>query len=81
MLVRGAPLALRMPGRAGLVLCGIVHGGLRILERIEQARATTYFATVRRSMASTGVSSRRVRSPCGCPGASACALLRLEGNA
>ena len=37
MLVRGAPLALRMPGRAGLVLCGIVHGGLRILERIEQA--------------------------------------------
>ena len=37
MLVRGAPLALRIPGRAGLVLCGIVHGGLRILERIEQA--------------------------------------------
>ena len=37
MLVRGAPLALRIPGRAGLVLCGIVHGGLRILERIERA--------------------------------------------
>lgn len=37
MLVRGAPLALRLPGRAGLVLCGIVHGGLRILERIEGA--------------------------------------------
>ncbi|HEY1998224.1 squalene synthase HpnC [Paraburkholderia sp.] len=37
MLVRGAPLALRLPGRAGLVLCGIVHGGLRILERIETA--------------------------------------------
>jgi phytoene/squalene synthetase len=37
MLVRGAPLALRLPGRAGLVLCGIVHGGLRILERIESA--------------------------------------------
>jgi phytoene/squalene synthetase len=37
MLVRGAPLALRIPGRSGLVLCGIVHGGLRILDRIEQA--------------------------------------------
>lgn len=37
MLVRGAPLALRLPGRAGLVLCGIVHGGLRILERMEGA--------------------------------------------
>ena len=37
MLVRGAPLALRIPGRAGVVLCGIVHGGLRILERIERA--------------------------------------------
>ncbi|MGF6643577.1 MULTISPECIES: squalene synthase HpnC [Paraburkholderia] len=37
MLVRGAPLALRIPGRAGIVLCGIVHGGLRILERIERA--------------------------------------------
>jgi squalene synthase HpnC len=35
MLARGAPLALRLPGRAGIVLCGIVHGGLRILERIE----------------------------------------------
>jgi squalene synthase HpnC len=37
LLVRGAPLALRIHGRAGLVLCGIVHGGLRILERIERA--------------------------------------------
>jgi squalene synthase HpnC len=37
LLVRGAPLALRLPGRAGLILCGIVHGGLRILERIEKA--------------------------------------------
>ncbi|MGH8783273.1 squalene synthase HpnC [Paraburkholderia sp.] len=37
MIVRGAPLALRMPGRFGLELCSIVHGGLRILERIEKA--------------------------------------------
>lgn len=37
MLVSGAPLALRIPGRLGLALCGAVHGGLRILERIEMA--------------------------------------------
>jgi squalene synthase HpnC len=37
-LVRGAPLALRIPGRLGIELCGAIHGGLRILERIEKAR-------------------------------------------
>ncbi len=37
MMVRGAPLALRIPGRFGIELCSIVHGGLRILERIEKA--------------------------------------------
>jgi squalene synthase HpnC len=37
LLVRGAPLARRFPGRFGLQLCGVVHGGLRILERIEKA--------------------------------------------
>ncbi|MFL9965897.1 squalene synthase HpnC [Paraburkholderia sediminicola] len=36
-LVRGAPLALRMPGRLGIELCAAVHGGLRFLERIEKA--------------------------------------------
>ncbi|WGS51973.1 squalene synthase HpnC [Paraburkholderia sp. D15] len=36
-LVRGAPLALRIPGRLGFELCGAVHGGLRFLERIERA--------------------------------------------
>lgn len=36
-LVRGAPLALRIPGRLGLELCGAVHGGLRFLEKIEAA--------------------------------------------
>lgn len=36
-LVRGAPLALRIPGRLGIELCVAVHGGLRLLERIERA--------------------------------------------
>lgn len=37
LLVSGASLALRMPGRFGLELCGIVHGALRLLDRIERA--------------------------------------------
>lgn len=37
MLARSAPLALRIPGRLGIELCGAVHGGLRFLERIEKA--------------------------------------------
>ncbi|HZZ13884.1 MAG TPA: squalene synthase HpnC [Paraburkholderia sp.] len=37
MLVRGAPLALRIPGRLGFELGGAIHGGLRILEHIEKA--------------------------------------------
>jgi squalene synthase HpnC len=37
MIVGGASLAVRMPGRFGLELCCVVHGGLRILEKIEQA--------------------------------------------
>jgi squalene synthase HpnC len=37
MLVRSGPLALRIPGRLGIELCGAVHGGLRFLERIEKA--------------------------------------------
>lgn len=37
MLVRSAPLALRIPGRLGIELCVAVHGGLRFLERIEKA--------------------------------------------
>ncbi|HEY2020060.1 squalene synthase HpnC [Paraburkholderia sp.] len=36
-LIRGAPLALRMPGRLGIELSGAVHAGLRYLERIERA--------------------------------------------
>lgn len=37
MMMAGAPLALRMPGRIGWELRLIVQGGLRILERIEAA--------------------------------------------
>ena len=37
MLLSGAPLALRLPGRIGWELRLVVQGGLRILERIEQA--------------------------------------------
>ncbi|QBR00315.1 squalene synthase HpnC [Paraburkholderia pallida] len=37
LMVSGAPLALRVPGRFGLELCSVVHGGLRMLEVIERA--------------------------------------------
>lgn len=38
LLHSGAPLTRRLPGRIGLELRLVVQGGLRILERIEQAR-------------------------------------------
>jgi squalene synthase HpnC len=37
MMLSGAPLALRLPGRVGWELRLVVQGGLRILERIEAA--------------------------------------------
>ncbi len=37
MLVAGAPLATRLPGRIGWELSLVVQGGLRILEKIERA--------------------------------------------
>jgi squalene synthase HpnC len=37
MLLSGVPLALRLPGRIGWELRLVVQGGMRILERIEQA--------------------------------------------
>ena len=37
MMLSGAPLALRLPGRIGWELRLVVQGGLRILERIEDA--------------------------------------------
>jgi len=36
LMRRGAPLALRVPGRAGWELRLVVQGGLRILEKIER---------------------------------------------
>lgn len=36
LLSRGAPLALRVPGRAGWELRGVVQGGMRILLKIER---------------------------------------------
>ncbi len=36
MMLDGAPLALRVPGRAGWELRLVVQGGLRVLERIER---------------------------------------------
>jgi hydroxysqualene synthase len=44
LLHDGAPLALRVPGRAGWELRLVVQGGLRVLERIERLG----FGTVRR---------------------------------
>ena len=37
LMLHGAPLALALPGRLGWELRLIVHGGLRILARIEAA--------------------------------------------
>ncbi|THC46733.1 squalene synthase HpnC [Massilia sp. Mn16-1_5] len=38
LMLRGAPLATRLPGRIGWELRLVIQGGLRILERIERAR-------------------------------------------
>ncbi len=38
LMLQGAPLTLRLPGRLGWELRLVVQGGLRILERIEQAQ-------------------------------------------
>lgn len=42
MMVRGAPLAIRLPGRIGLEIRTVVQGGLRILEKLEQARGDVF---------------------------------------
>ncbi|HNT39707.1 MAG TPA: squalene synthase HpnC [Rubrivivax sp.] len=44
LMRRGAPLALRLPGRAGWELRLVVQGGLRILEKIERLRYGTLHA-------------------------------------
>jgi phytoene/squalene synthetase len=42
MLESGAPLARAVAGRSGLELRLVVQGGLRVLERIDQARGDVF---------------------------------------
>lgn len=44
MMLEGAPLALRLPGRMGFELRLVVQGGLRILEKIEACRGDVLHA-------------------------------------
>ncbi|HUL92443.1 MAG TPA: squalene synthase HpnC [Burkholderiales bacterium] len=42
LLLSGAPLAARLPGRIGLEIGTVVQGGLRILEKLERARGDMF---------------------------------------
>jgi len=42
MLLVGAPLATRLPGRIGLEIRTIVQGGLRVLEKLESVRGDVF---------------------------------------
>ena len=42
LLLSGAPLALRLPGRIGLEIRAVVQGGLRILEKLEGVRGDVF---------------------------------------
>jgi phytoene/squalene synthetase len=42
MMLAGAPLAIRLPGRVGLEIRAVVQGGLRILEKLERARGDVF---------------------------------------
>jgi squalene synthase HpnC len=42
LLLSGAPLALRLPGRIGLEIRTVVQGGLRILEKIERVQGDVF---------------------------------------
>jgi squalene synthase HpnC len=42
LLLAGAPLAFRLPGRIGLEIRTVVQGGLRILEKLERARGDMF---------------------------------------
>src|SRR5262245_25241177 len=42
LMLSGAPLAARLPGRIGLEIRAVVQGGLRVLEKIEQARGDVF---------------------------------------
>jgi len=42
LLLSGAPLALRLPGRIGLEVSTVVQGGLRILEKLERVHGDVF---------------------------------------
>ncbi len=42
LMIQGSPLALRLPGRAGLELRLVVQGGLRVLDQIESMGGQTW---------------------------------------
>jgi squalene synthase HpnC len=42
MMLAGAPLAARLPGRVGLEIRTVVQGGLRILEKLERVRGDVF---------------------------------------
>jgi squalene synthase HpnC len=42
MMLKGSPLAKRLPGRIGLEIRAVVQGGLRILEKIESVRGDVF---------------------------------------
>jgi squalene synthase HpnC len=42
LMLKGSPLARRLPGRIGLEIRAVVQGGLRILEKIESARGDVF---------------------------------------
>jgi phytoene/squalene synthetase len=42
ILLSGAPLASRLPGRIGLEIRTVVQGGLRILEKLERVRGDVF---------------------------------------
>ena len=42
MMLKGSPLAKRLPGRIGLEIRAVVQGGLRILEKIENVRGDVF---------------------------------------
>ncbi len=42
LMLSGAPLATRLPGRIGLEIRTVVQGGLRILEKLERARGDVF---------------------------------------
>jgi phytoene synthase len=42
MMLAGAPLAARLPGRIGLEIRAVVQGGMRILEKLDRARGDVF---------------------------------------